>query len=117
MRRFPAAGARRFATLNHFALHAFESHLVADPVPAGLPAAAVRGRKARLAELMGQEPYRALTGRLLVTPPSRPLPPEVARAPDRRRDPRPAGRRGPGFRANISLTMIFLAAPPPPYYP
>lgn len=80
MRRFPAAGARRFATLNHDALHALDSHLVADPVRAGLPAAAVRGRKVRLAELMGEEPYRALTGRRLVTPPSRSLPPELARA-------------------------------------
>lgn len=59
MRRFPAAGARRFATLNHFELHSLDSHLVADPVLAGLPAAAVLWRKTRLAELMGQEPYRA----------------------------------------------------------
>ncbi|AWI83381.1 hypothetical protein CEW88_06690 [Alloyangia pacifica] len=117
MRRFPAAGARRFATLNHDALHALDSHLAADPVRAGLPAAAVRGRKARFAALMGEEPYRALMGRRLVTPPSRPLKPELARALSRRRDPRPASRQGPGFRATISLTVIFLAASPPPYYP
>ena len=59
MRRFPAAGARCFATLNHFELHSLDSHLVADPVLAGLPAAAVLWRKTRLAELMGQEPCRA----------------------------------------------------------
>lgn len=47
MRRFPAAGARRFATLNLYTLHALDSHLAADPVRAELPAAAVRGRKAR----------------------------------------------------------------------
>ncbi|MCT4369250.1 glycosyltransferase family 2 protein [Yangia mangrovi] len=51
----------------------------ADPMLAGLHAAAVRWRKARFAELMAQEPYRALMGRLLMTPPSRPLPPELAR--------------------------------------
>lgn len=117
MRRFPAAGARRLATLDHDALHALDSHLAADPVRAGLPAAAVRGRKVRLAELMGQESSRALTGRRLVNPPSRPLPPELARALSRRRDPRPAGRQGPGFRATISLTVSFLAASPTPYYP
>ncbi|MBE9638147.1 glycosyltransferase family 2 protein [Salipiger mangrovisoli] len=50
----------------------------ADPQLAALHDRAVRWRKARFAELMAQEPFRALMGRLMMTPPSRPLPPELA---------------------------------------
>lgn len=44
-----------------------------DPVLARLHAAAVDWRRARFATLMQQEPWRALFGRLLMTPPTRPL--------------------------------------------
>lgn len=59
--------------------HALREGFAADPPLAQLHDAAVRWRKARFAELMAQEPYRALMGRLMMTPPSRPLPPELAR--------------------------------------
>ncbi|MGR3803527.1 glycosyltransferase family 2 protein [Marinibacterium profundimaris] len=50
-----------------------------DPVLARLHAEAVAWRHARFEALMDEEPYRALFGRLLMTPPSRPLPFPVAR--------------------------------------
>lgn len=53
--------------------------LRADPALAQLHAEAVAWRHARFRALMLQEPFRALMGRLLLTPPSRPLPPEAAR--------------------------------------
>ncbi|SOC14071.1 glycosyl transferase family 2 [Rhodobacter sp. JA431] len=40
--------------------------------------AGVAWRQARFMELMAEEPYRALFGRLMLTPPSRPLPPPLA---------------------------------------
>lgn len=53
--------------------------LMADPVLAELHANAVAWRKSRLVELLEHEPYRALMGRLLMTPPARPVPPQAAR--------------------------------------
>jgi Glycosyl transferase family 2 len=50
-----------------------------DAVLGPLHRAAVRWRHDRFESLMLQEPYRALFGRLMITPPSRPLPPEAAR--------------------------------------
>ncbi|WP_425038493.1 glycosyltransferase family 2 protein [Primorskyibacter sp. S187A] len=52
----------------------------ADPELARLHEAAVAWRHARLHELLAQEPYRALLGRLLTTPPSQPLAEKYARA-------------------------------------
>lgn len=54
------------------------ARLAADPALARLHAAAVAWRHARFKELMRQEPARALFGRLLMTPPARPLPPDLA---------------------------------------
>ncbi len=53
--------------------------LKADPDLAALHAAAVDWRHARFDVLMLQEPYRALFGRLLMTPPSRVVPSQLAR--------------------------------------
>ncbi len=53
--------------------------LKSDPELARLHDAAVAWRKARFEELMLEEPYRALFGRLLTTPPSRPVPKDAAR--------------------------------------
>ena len=53
--------------------------LKADPELAKLHEDAVAWRKARFLALMQEEPYRALFGRLLMTPPSRPLPLQAAR--------------------------------------
>ncbi|MCA0994590.1 glycosyltransferase family 2 protein [Alloyangia pacifica] len=53
--------------------------LAADPQLADLHAQAVHWRQTRFAELMAEEPFRALMGRLMMTPPSRPLSPELAR--------------------------------------
>lgn len=47
--------------------------LAADPVLADLHDAAVLWRQARFAALMAHEPWRALFGRLMMTPPTRPL--------------------------------------------
>ena len=54
--------------------------LKSDPVLGPLHHRAVAWRHARFETLMQQEPYRALFGRLLMTPPSRPLPVSAARA-------------------------------------
>lgn len=54
------------------------SRLSADPELAALHAAAVDWRQARFRQLVEQEPYRALFGRLLMTPASRPLPRDMA---------------------------------------
>lgn len=54
------------------------ARLAADPELARLHDAAVAWRHARFAQLMREEPYRALFGRLLMTPPSLPLPQEAA---------------------------------------
>ncbi len=53
--------------------------LKADPDLAALHTAAVAWRRSRFEALMQQEPFRALFGRLLMTPPSRPVSPEAAR--------------------------------------
>lgn len=55
------------------------SDLMADPQLAELHAGAVAWRKSRFTELMKLEPYRALYGRLLQTPPSRPVTRAAAR--------------------------------------
>lgn len=44
-----------------------------DPILAGLHDKAVAWRHARFDKLMQKEPFRALFGRLLMTPPSKPL--------------------------------------------
>jgi len=60
-----------------------DAHLAryrADPELARLHAAAVAWRHARFAELMREEPARALFGRLLMAPPARSVTPAAARA-------------------------------------
>ncbi|MFP7571445.1 glycosyltransferase family 2 protein [Marivita sp. S2033] len=52
--------------------------LGADPVLRDLHASAVTWRKERFQTLLRQDRYRDLYGRLLMTPPSRPVPPEIA---------------------------------------
>lgn len=52
--------------------------LLSDPVLGPLHAEAVAWRYARIAALLQQEPARALLGRLMMTPPSRPLTPAQA---------------------------------------
>lgn len=54
------------------------AELMADAELARLHAAAVAWRRVRFDELMRDEPYRALFGRLLLCPPSRPLPRDAA---------------------------------------
>lgn len=54
--------------------------LHADQVLAPLSEAALRWRSDRFRQLMAEEPWRALFGRLLIAPPSRILPAETARA-------------------------------------
>ena len=56
------------------------SDLHADPVLADLHRRAVAWRKARFATLMREEPWRALFGRLAMTPPARVLSAEIAHA-------------------------------------
>lgn len=58
---------------------ALVAELRKDPALDALHRCAAQWRKARFAELMEQEPLRALFGRLLVTPPSRPVPLNAAR--------------------------------------
>jgi len=53
--------------------------LMADPQLAKMHAGAVAWRRARFNALMQDEPYRALFGRLLMTPPSRPVTAKAAR--------------------------------------
>ncbi len=53
--------------------------LHADDALATLHAQALEWRKQRFLELMKDEPWRALFGRLLMTPPARALTPEEAR--------------------------------------
>ncbi|WP_238367331.1 glycosyltransferase family 2 protein [Mesobacterium pallidum] len=55
------------------------AELAADPQLAPLHEQAVQWRHDRFEALMREEPNRALMGRLLLTPPTRPLPPEAAR--------------------------------------
>lgn len=54
------------------------TELMADPILGPLHASAVAWRKARFATLMQDEPWRALFGRLLMTPPARILGPDEA---------------------------------------
>ena len=56
-----------------------KAQLLDDPQTAALHAQAVQWRKDRFTALMAQEEMRALFGRLLMTPPSRPLPDAAAR--------------------------------------
>jgi hypothetical protein len=56
------------------------AELLADPVLGPLHAAAVQWRKDRFSQLMQEEPWRALFGRLLMTPPSRALTAQMAAA-------------------------------------
>ncbi|MBP0480935.1 glycosyltransferase family 2 protein [Sagittula salina] len=58
---------------------ALRDALGADPVLGPLHAGAVTWRQARFEALMAQEPMRALFARLLMTPPTRPVPLEAAR--------------------------------------
>ncbi|NUH64509.1 glycosyltransferase family 2 protein [Sulfitobacter sp. S0837] len=55
------------------------AELKADPRLAKLHAQAVKWRRARFDALMQREPFRALFGRLLMTPPSRPVTENAAR--------------------------------------
>lgn len=68
--------------LSILSLHSADlrAELQADPVLARLHGDAVAWRKARFAALMQDEPWRALFGRLLMTPASRALTPQQARA-------------------------------------
>ncbi|WP_299023696.1 glycosyltransferase family 2 protein [uncultured Sulfitobacter sp.] len=52
--------------------------LMADPVLAQLHSDAVKWRSARFETLMKREPFRALFGRLMMTPPSQPVPRRAA---------------------------------------
>ncbi|MCM2560960.1 glycosyltransferase family 2 protein [Lutimaribacter sp. EGI FJ00015] len=75
---------RNFSTDEDTSIQALDSGaelemLKSDPELARLHNAAVAWRKARFDELMLHEPYRALFGRLLMTPPSRPVPAGAAR--------------------------------------
>lgn len=65
---------RRYDTARDTAL----ARLRADPTLATLHAQAVSWRKDRFHQLMEDEPFRALFGRLLMTPPTRPVPPKAA---------------------------------------
>lgn len=58
----------------------FRAMLADDPELAALHAAAVQWRKARFEDLMQQERFRDLFGRLLMTPPSRPVTARSAQA-------------------------------------
>ncbi len=57
----------------------FLAELQADAALMKLHRAAVEWRHQRLDELLSQEPYRALMGRLVMTPPARPVPAALAR--------------------------------------
>jgi hypothetical protein len=58
---------------------ALRAELMADTILGPLHRTGFAWRRARFAALMADEPWRALYGRLLMTPPSRSLPPELAR--------------------------------------
>ncbi|MFC3179905.1 glycosyltransferase family 2 protein [Cypionkella sinensis] len=74
-RNFSAFEDRSILALNASHLRA---ELLADPVLGPLHHQAVQWRRARFATLMQQEPWRALFGRLLMTPPSQVLQPQDA---------------------------------------
>lgn len=76
---------RNFCDVEEKSIHALISRalrdeLYADPVLGPLHRAAVKWRKARFQTLMAEESWRALYGRLLITPPSIALPREAAEA-------------------------------------
>ncbi|GLS87233.1 hypothetical protein GCM10010873_22070 [Cypionkella aquatica] len=75
-RNFNEVEDRSIHSLNSATLRA---ELLADPVLGPLHYKAVAWRQARFAELMQAEPWRALFGRLLMTPASHTLQPERAR--------------------------------------
>lgn len=75
-RNLNEAEDRTITALDSSALRA-EYH--ADPILGPLHKAAFAWRKARFAQLMQDEPWRALFGRILMTPPSNSLSPEQAR--------------------------------------
>ncbi len=58
---------------------ALRAELMGDAILGPLHHAGFAWRRARFAALMADEPWRALFGRLLMTPPSNALPPEMAR--------------------------------------
>jgi hypothetical protein len=77
---------RNFNTDEDTSIHALApqraaelDRLKSDPVLARLHDQAVRWRKNRFAELLRQEPFRALFGRLLMTSSSRPVSPSAAK--------------------------------------
>ncbi len=74
-RNFSEVEDRSILSLNSRDLRA---DLHADPVLAPLHQAAVAWRRARFDMLMQQEPWRGFYGRLLMTPPSRTLGPDLA---------------------------------------
>jgi Glycosyl transferase family 2 len=69
---------------------ALRDELHADPVLGPLHAAAVAWRQKRFTELMAEEPWRALFGRLLMTPPSQALDRGTAQPLLRHQRPAPA---------------------------
>lgn len=74
---------RNFADEEDRSIEALDSRAIraslrADPVLGPLHHAALDWRQRRFATLMREEPWRALYGRLLMTPPARALPAEVA---------------------------------------
>jgi hypothetical protein len=69
---------RNFSEVEDKSIHALDSsgyraELLADPLLAPLHQTAVHWRARRFATLMQEEPWRAMFGRLLMTPPSRTL--------------------------------------------
>jgi hypothetical protein len=74
-RNFAAEEDRSILSIDSTPLRAA---LHADPVLAGLHRAAWAWRRARFAALMAEEPWRALFGRLMMTPPARVLGPQEA---------------------------------------
>jgi hypothetical protein len=75
-RNFSTVEDRSILNLTSAPLHA---ELISDPILGPLHHQAVAWRQARFETLMQQEPWRALFGRLLMTPPSQVLQPERAR--------------------------------------
>lgn len=76
---------RNLSEVEDHSILAFDSadlraELRADPILGPLHQEAVRWRQARFAQLMQDEAWRSLMGRLLMTPPSRSLSPQVAQA-------------------------------------
>lgn len=65
---------RRYAD----ATEGLRADLMSEPDLAAMHDQAVEWRRTRFDELMRQEPYRALFGRLLMAGPSRPVPPQAA---------------------------------------